>query len=116
MSKKPVRYIRCYYCMVCQEEFFLTSHKKKICYYCGNKKNFIFLSKKEETEREIIEIFKKDISITKKIIQQGYLEGSFIKSEREDLDRLKELKCIEDFLNKNPNLSTEDVLKMINKK
>lgn len=116
MSKKPVRYIQCYYCMVCQEEFCLTSHKKKICYYCGNKDNFILLSKKEETEREIIEIFKKDIAITKKIIRQGYLGGSFFKSEREDLDRLRELKYMEDFLNKNPNISTDDVLKMINKK
>lgn len=116
MSKKPIRYIRYYYCIVCQEEFFLSSDDEKACLYCGSKDSFILLSKKEETEKEIIERFKKDIAVCKKLIRQGYLEGSFQKSEREDLDRLKELKDMENFLKRNPNLNLDDVLKLIDKK
>lgn len=116
MPKKPTRYIRYYYCIVCQEEFFLSSHNEKACLYCGSKDSFVLLSEKEETEKEIIETFKKDVAVCKKLIRQAYLEGSFQKSEKEDLDRLKELKDMENFFKKNPNLNLDDVLKIIAKK
>ena len=116
MPKKTVKYIRYCYCTICQEEFSLSSWEEMACSYCKNKNSFVILSEKEETEQEIIETFKKDISICKKVIQEAYLEGSFQKSEKEDLERLKELKDMENFFKRNPNPDTEEVLKIIEKK
>ena len=116
MPKEPVKYIRYCYGAICQEEFSLSSWEEAVCSYCKSKDNFVVLSEKEETEKEIIETFKKDIAISKKFIQQFYLEGSFQKSEKEDLERLKELKDMDNFFKRNPNLDTEEVLKIIEKK
>lgn len=116
MSKKSARYIRYCYCIACKEEFVLVHEDKMICFYCKEEDSFVVLSEKEETEKELIQMMKKSISITRKMIHRNYLNGLFEKSEKEDLDELKSLKDDEDFFNKNPNPKKKDVYKIINKK